>query len=58
MLPSKKRARYSWVLVLQTKPQTDFYLFKLIPQLSENQELTFPPMDIPQHELLLRGFKV
>ena len=40
MLPSKKRARYSWVLVLQTKPQTDFYLFKLIPQLSENQELT------------------
>lgn len=32
----------------------DLYLFKLIP----SQELTFPPMDVPQHELLSRGFHI
>ena len=31
----------------------DLYLFKLVPQLSGNQELTFPPMDIPQHVLII-----
>jgi len=36
----------------------DNYLLKLFPQLSANQELTFPPMDVPQHELLLRGFSL
>ena len=34
----------------------DNYLLKLFPQLS--QELTFPPIDVPQHELLLRGFNL
>ena len=41
-----------------TDEAADFYLLKLVPQLSGNQEVTFPPMDIPQHELLLRGFKL
>ena len=36
----------------------DLYLFKLFPQISENQELAFPPMDIPQQALLSRGFSI
>jgi hypothetical protein len=34
------------------------YLFKLLPEISADQELTFPPMDIPQHDLLSRGFEI
>ena len=34
------------------------YLLMVFPQLSANQELTFPPMDVPQHELSLRGFNM
>ena len=34
------------------------YLLMVFPQLSANQELTFPPMDAPQHELSLRGFNM
>lgn len=37
---------------------TDLYLFKLLPQLSRNQELTFPPMDIPLHDLVSQGFDI
>jgi hypothetical protein len=36
----------------------DFYLFMLVPQIEENQELEFPPMDIPQHELVAQGFQI
>ena len=31
---------------------------KLLPQLGANQPLTFPPLDVPQHELLEKGFEL
>jgi len=55
---SEKEAREVLVSLGVADEAADFYLFKLVPQLSTNQELTFPPVDIPQHALLLRGFKL
>ena len=36
----------------------DLFLFKLLPQISADQELTFPPMDVPLHKLLSHGFEI
>jgi len=56
MFPKRRYGRY---LALGVAGETaDNYLLKLFPQLSANQELAFPPMDVPQHELLLRGFNM
>src|SRR5215475_9219326 len=34
----------------------EYYLSKLLPLLSRNEELSFPPMNIPQQELRRLGF--
>jgi hypothetical protein len=55
---SEKEAREVLLALGVAGETADDYLLKLFPQLSANQELTFPPMDVPQHELLLGGFNM
>ena len=39
-------------------PDAAEYFFKLLPSVEINQVLTFPPMDVPFHQLARENFRI